>query len=147
RGGHPRVLKAQSWSAPAAFEVVAAVQQCQCLTAAARCGSRVRVWHLKRSRPDRCSAMGGRASLSRARDAEMVMVTDCDVVLRDGSTLRIRSLLAEDETALKRFVDEHSPDSVYFRFFGPRPARDVLERLLHADGRNQCALVAECGDR
>ncbi|MEX2571105.1 MAG: GNAT family N-acetyltransferase [Gemmatimonadota bacterium] len=41
-----------------------------------------------------------------------------DVVLRDGSTARIRPVRPEDEEALFAFLREVSPDSLALRFFG-----------------------------
>jgi acetyl coenzyme A synthetase (ADP forming)-like protein len=70
---------------------------------------------------------------------------DCDVVLRDGTTLRLRPLRPDDRTALHRFLEALSPDSVYFRFFNPRPAQAAIERLLSAKGDDEFALIAECG--
>jgi succinyl-CoA synthetase alpha subunit/GNAT superfamily N-acetyltransferase len=70
---------------------------------------------------------------------------DCDVVLRDGTTLRLRPLRPDDRTALHRFLDALSPDSVYFRFFNPRPAQAAIDRLLSAEGDDEFALIAECG--
>jgi acetate---CoA ligase (ADP-forming) len=70
---------------------------------------------------------------------------DCDVVLRDGTTLRLRPLASDDAAALQRFLEQLSPDSVYFRFFNPRPDPAVVRRLLQADGVNEFALIAECG--
>jgi acetate---CoA ligase (ADP-forming) len=73
------------------------------------------------------------------------MITDCDVALRDGTTLRLRPLVERDHGALHTFVHQLSPESVYFRFFNPRPAVDVLHRLSTANPRESFALVAECG--
>ncbi len=70
---------------------------------------------------------------------------DCDVVLRDGTTLRLRPLRPDDGTALHRFLDALSPDSVYFRFFNLRPAQAAIDRLLSADGDDEFALIAEFG--
>ena len=71
---------------------------------------------------------------------------DCDVVLRDGTTLRLRPLRSDDGAALQRFLEQLSPDSVYFRFFNPRPDQAVIARVLAADGDNEFALIAECGN-
>jgi acetyl coenzyme A synthetase (ADP forming)-like protein len=71
--------------------------------------------------------------------------TDCDVVLRDGTTLRLRPLRPDDEAALRQFLAQLSPDSVYFRFFNPRPDPRVVTELLAASGEDDCALIAECG--
>jgi acetyl coenzyme A synthetase (ADP forming)-like protein len=67
------------------------------------------------------------------------------VVLRDGTTLQLRSLLAGDRPALQRFFDRLSPDSVYFRYFGRVPAEGLADRALAALGTRERALVAECG--
>ena len=71
---------------------------------------------------------------------------DCDVVLRDGTTLRLRPLTPDDGAGLQRFLEQLSPDSVYFRFFNPRPDPAVIARLLAADGVSEFALIAECGN-
>ena len=70
---------------------------------------------------------------------------DCDVVLRDGTTLRLRPLVADDAARLHRFLDQLSPDSVYFRFFSLNPTPATIDRLLQADGDREFALVAEWG--
>lgn len=69
---------------------------------------------------------------------------DCDVVLRDGSTLHLRRVRAEDRAALQRFFARLSPDSVYFRFFGRGPAPAFIERTLGTGDGHDCAVVAEC---
>jgi acetyl coenzyme A synthetase (ADP forming)-like protein len=70
---------------------------------------------------------------------------ECDVVLRDGTTLRLRPLRFDDGAALQRFLAALSPDSVYFRFFNLRPDPAVIARVLAADGDAEFALIAECG--
>ena len=40
-----------------------------------------------------------------------------DVALRDGSTVRVRPMVAEDEPALRAFLDELSVESRWLRFF------------------------------
>jgi acetyl coenzyme A synthetase (ADP forming)-like protein len=69
----------------------------------------------------------------------------CDVVLRDGTTLWLRPIRSGDRAGLQRFLAQLSPDSVYFRFFNPRPDPAVIDRLLASDGDNDFALIAECG--
>ena len=69
-----------------------------------------------------------------------------DVVLRDGSTARLRLLAPTDAKALEAFFLALAPESRYWRFF--RPLKDPtpeVERLLRADGRHAVALVAEAG--
>lgn len=70
---------------------------------------------------------------------------DRDVVLRDGSTLRLRRVQAEDRVALTRFFAGLSPDSVHFRFFGRGPAPAFIERMICAGDAGDCAVVAVCG--
>lgn len=76
--------------------------------------------------------------------ASMSTDPDCDVVLRDGRTLRLRPLRADDAPALERFWQQLSPDSVYFRFFNFQPPPLALQRLL-ASTDDGFALIAECG--
>lgn len=42
---------------------------------------------------------------------------ESDVVLRDGSTLRLRPVRADDEAELRKLHDRLSRESLYFRFF------------------------------
>jgi acetyl coenzyme A synthetase (ADP forming)-like protein len=73
---------------------------------------------------------------------------ESDVVLRDGSTLRVRPVRPSDETALKELHDRLSPDSTYFRFFGLRAENaSEVSRLLRTDYDNEFSLVAESGAR
>jgi len=68
---------------------------------------------------------------------------EADVVLRDGSTMRIRPILPGDADALQRFHARQSPESVYLRFFAPLarlPERD-LHRFTHVDHHERVALV------
>lgn len=68
---------------------------------------------------------------------------EADVVLRDGSTMRIRPIRADDGEALQRFHTGQSPESVYLRFFAPLreiPEKD-LYRFTHVDHHNRVALV------
>src|SRR4029453_11329174 len=75
------------------------------------------------------------------------MSEDLDVVLRDGTTLRLRPATVTDRSALAALFDSLSAESRYFRFFGRRPAPGVIEQLLAADGRNEFVLVAEWNGR
>jgi acetyl coenzyme A synthetase (ADP forming)-like protein len=73
----------------------------------------------------------------------MMIGTDCDVVLRDGTTLRLRPLRQGDAAALKQFCGGLSPESVYSRFFNLRSLDAECERLLRADPEDEFVLVAE----
>ena len=67
-----------------------------------------------------------------------------DVVLRDGSTLRLRPAHPADEAAVRAMFARLSPDSLYSRFFRiPKlPLLDVAS-LLHADPDRAFTLIGE----
>src|SRR5690625_5180649 len=68
---------------------------------------------------------------------------EADVVLRDGSTMHIRPIRAEDAEALQRFHLGQSERSTYMRFFGPmeRISEEMLQRFTQVDHRDRVALV------
>jgi acyl-CoA synthetase (NDP forming)/RimJ/RimL family protein N-acetyltransferase len=70
-----------------------------------------------------------------------------DVILADGSTLRLRAPGPEDYDDVKAFYDGLSPESRYMRFHGmvgtDIPSRDVVE----ASGVDRVALICRHGDR
>src|SRR5262245_7144181 len=102
-------------------------------------GRAIRAWsHKPRAIP---------AVLDRISVAAGAMTEDLDVVLRDGTTLRLRPATARDEPALRALFSSLSDESRYFRFFGNRPAPGLIDRLLAADGRDEFALVAESAGR
>jgi acyl-CoA synthetase (NDP forming)/RimJ/RimL family protein N-acetyltransferase len=73
---------------------------------------------------------------------------ESDVVLADGGTMHIRPILPEDVPRVEAFHARQSPESIYFRYFSPRPrlsARD-LERLTHIDYVDRMAFVGLIGD-
>lgn len=70
---------------------------------------------------------------------------DADVVLADGSTTRVRPILPADGPALLAFHERQSRESIYFRFFSPRPrlsAADV-DHMTTVDGLDRMAFVAD----
>lgn len=73
-----------------------------------------------------------------------------DVILRDGTTLRLRPPRREDAQALVEFFRSLSQRSLYLRFHGfPRLGPELVERLLDPDWEERGALVgtfAEDGD-
>ena len=72
---------------------------------------------------------------------------DCDVALRDGSTVRIRPATPLDAESIVTLCARLSPESVYLRFFNVHGYdRDAVDRLLTANGRGQHVVVAECGN-
>jgi acetyl coenzyme A synthetase (ADP forming)-like protein len=71
---------------------------------------------------------------------------EADVVLRDGSTVHVRPVRAEDESAIRAFLDGVSPESIGFRFFGAADLDWVTSWSLDVDYVNRFALIAETGD-
>jgi acyl-CoA synthetase (NDP forming)/RimJ/RimL family protein N-acetyltransferase len=73
---------------------------------------------------------------------------ETDVVLADGATAFVRPIRPDDAPRLTAFHARQSPESIYFRYFSPRPRlseRD-LERLTNVDYTDRFALVAQRGD-
>jgi acetyl coenzyme A synthetase (ADP forming)-like protein len=70
-----------------------------------------------------------------------------DVILRDGSTLRLRPPVAADRDAVVAFFEALSPQSLYQRFHG-RPALTpaLVERFLDPDWRELGSLVGSIGE-
>jgi acetate---CoA ligase (ADP-forming) len=70
-----------------------------------------------------------------------------DVILRDGSTLRLRAPARKDADALAAFFGELSERSSYLRFHGIRRIDAAfVEHFLEPDWRNRGALVGELAD-
>jgi acyl-CoA synthetase (NDP forming)/RimJ/RimL family protein N-acetyltransferase len=71
-----------------------------------------------------------------------------DVVLSDGSTLHVRPIHPSDGDALVAFHGRQSRESVYFRYFSPRPhlSDDDIRHLTTVDGIDRMAFVAVRGD-
>ncbi|HET7901816.1 MAG TPA: GNAT family N-acetyltransferase [Candidatus Nanopelagicales bacterium] len=72
---------------------------------------------------------------------------EADVAVRDGRTVRIRPITADDGERLATFHRSLSDETVYFRFFAPYPElteRDV-ERFTNVDHVDRVALVATVG--
>jgi acyl-CoA synthetase (NDP forming)/RimJ/RimL family protein N-acetyltransferase len=73
---------------------------------------------------------------------------EADVVLADGATAVVRPIRPDDGPLIVAFHARQSPESIYFRYFSPRPRlteRDV-ERATHLDYVDRFALVALRGD-
>ncbi len=74
---------------------------------------------------------------------------DCvfDVVLRDGSTIRIRPIRPSDGDGLQGMLGQMSRQSVYHRFFKvkDRLTPDEIETFTRLDYRDRMAFVAERG--
>jgi acetate---CoA ligase (ADP-forming) len=70
-----------------------------------------------------------------------------DVVLRDGSTLRLRPTTPADEGALVEFFGRLSPDTRHLRFQGAvRVDAHLVERYVRGDGHESLSLVGELAD-
>ncbi|CAN5609845.1 bifunctional GNAT family N-acetyltransferase/acetate--CoA ligase family protein [soil metagenome] len=73
---------------------------------------------------------------------------EADVVLSDGGTMAVRPIRPDDAERILAFHERQSPESIYFRFFSPRPRlseRDV-ERFTHVDYVDRMAFVGLIGD-
>jgi acetyl coenzyme A synthetase (ADP forming)-like protein len=71
-----------------------------------------------------------------------------DVVLRSGSTLRLRPIKPDDAPALLDFYKRLSPDSLYFRFFSmPKIDMEKAQGFCRVDYDSFFALVGEVSGR
>lgn len=69
---------------------------------------------------------------------------ETDVVLADGATTHVRPIRPDDGPRILEFHARQSPQSIYYRYFSPRPRlseRDV-ERMTNVDYVDRMALVA-----
>ena len=66
------------------------------------------------------------------------------LVLRDGTSVPVREIRAEDAPALQRLVGRSSERSVELRFFGPMRelSEEKARRFAEVDGNDRFALVA-----
>ena len=70
---------------------------------------------------------------------------EADIVLRDGSTLHVRPVRAQDAAAIRAFLDSLSPEAITFRFFGTPNLDWVTSWSVDVDYTDRYALVAETG--
>lgn len=73
---------------------------------------------------------------------------ESEVVLSDGGTMALRPIRPDDAERIVAFHERQSPESIYFRFFSPRPRlseRD-LERFTRVDYIDRMAFVGLIGD-
>jgi acyl-CoA synthetase (NDP forming)/RimJ/RimL family protein N-acetyltransferase len=73
---------------------------------------------------------------------------EADVVLADGGTAHIRAIRPDDAPRIVDFHGRQSPESIYFRYFTPRPqlSKPEVERLTHVDYSDRMAFVALLDD-
>jgi acyl-CoA synthetase (NDP forming)/GNAT superfamily N-acetyltransferase len=71
-----------------------------------------------------------------------------DVVLADGGTIHVRPIAPTDGPGLVGFHGRLSPESIYYRFFSPKPrlTEKEVERFTTVDMADRVALVAILGD-
>ena len=70
---------------------------------------------------------------------------EAHIVLKDGSTLHVRPVRADDGDRIRAFMDALSPESIVFRFFGVPNLSWVINWSLDVDYADRFALVAETG--
>jgi len=70
---------------------------------------------------------------------------EAHIVLKDGSTLHVRPVRADDGDAISAFLDRISPESIVFRFFGVPNLSWVINWSIDVDYADRFALVAETG--
>src|SRR5918992_394387 len=72
---------------------------------------------------------------------------ESDVVLADGGTVHVRPIRPDDGDRVRGLHQRLSRESIYFRFFSPRPRlsdREV-EHFTHVDYDTRLCLVAVLG--
>ena len=69
---------------------------------------------------------------------------ELDALLRDGTAVHVRPIRPEDEDALVAFHSRLSPQTIYRRFFSPRPVLPPsdVHRFTNVDYRKRMALIA-----
>ncbi|HEY2162059.1 MAG TPA: GNAT family N-acetyltransferase [Solirubrobacteraceae bacterium] len=65
--------------------------------------------------------------------------------MRDGSTVHVRPVRADDADAFRAFLEALSPESIGFRFFGTPNLDWVTDWAVDVDDADRFALVAESG--
>ena len=73
---------------------------------------------------------------------------EADVVLSDGGPVHVRPIRPSDAEAFRRFHAGLSTQSLYYRFFSPKPrlTEAEVERFTTVDMADRVALVAMLGD-
>ena len=71
---------------------------------------------------------------------------EADVVLRDGATVHVRPVRADDGPAMRAFLESVSPDSIWFRFFGTPNLDWATSWSVNVDYADRFGLVVESGN-
>jgi acetate---CoA ligase (ADP-forming) len=71
---------------------------------------------------------------------------EADVVLRDGATVHVRPVQADDGPAMHAFLESVSPDSIWFRFFGTVNLDWATSWSVNVDYADRYGLVVESGN-
>jgi acetate---CoA ligase (ADP-forming) len=86
-------------------------------------------------------------TLSESGSMELAVEPVRDVILRDGSTLRLRPPLLEDAPSVLAFFEGLSDESVYQRFHGfPSLTPELIESFLDPDWVERGSLIGTLGD-
>ena len=83
--------------------------------------------------------------MTEARAAAYPADREAEIVLRDGSTVHVRPVRAEDKAAIRTFLEGVSADSIAFRFFGTINLNWVTKWAVDVDYADRFALVVETG--
>src|ERR1700751_5567150 len=70
---------------------------------------------------------------------------EADVVLRDGATVHVRPVRADDEAAMRAFLESVSADSIWFRFCGTVNLDWATSWSVNVDYSDRFGLVVETG--
>ncbi len=73
---------------------------------------------------------------------------EADVVLADGGTMHVRPVRPEDTSLIETFHARQSAESIYYRYFSPRPTLSGkdLDHLTQVDYVDRMAFVGLLGD-
>ncbi|MBI3649874.1 MAG: GNAT family N-acetyltransferase [Acidobacteria bacterium] len=87
--------------------------------------------------------MSKKLPLQTTRSVTPVAAYHQDLLLRDGTLLRLRALRPSDRDGLKALFHRCSPESIRYRFLSTIKSLPVelLDRLVKVDGATQLALV------
>ena len=87
-------------------------------------------------------------TLTKVSSGDYPAEWEADVVLSDGGTVHVRPVRPSDADRLVAFHGRLSHQSVYYRFFSPRPrlSQDDVTRFTTVDYDDRMALVALLGD-